>query len=83
MSDLQLKNKLAMERYGMTFYRLCWVRQKTILCLVKAIEDKEKNEIPACFFPSEKEEEYISNRSIDNFIKSYQEYKKDDSDLEN
>ncbi|MFA6100419.1 MAG: hypothetical protein WC750_06160 [Patescibacteria group bacterium] len=45
MSDLQLKNKLAMERYGMTFYRLCWVRQKTILCLVKAIEDKEKNEI--------------------------------------
>jgi len=36
---------------------------------------REKNEIPACFFPAEQEEDYIGARGVDNFIKSYQEYK--------
>ena len=36
---------------------------------------KTKGEIPACFFPIEAEEQYVNDRSVDNFIKSCQEYK--------
>ena len=35
-----------------------------------------KGEIPACFFPAEWEEAYISKRGIDNLILAHKEYKK-------
>lgn len=36
---------------------------------------RRKREVPACLFPGELEEKYINNRSIDNFIAAYGEYK--------
>lgn len=37
---------------------------------------RRKGEIPACFFPADFEAETTNDRSVDNFIKSYQENKK-------
>jgi hypothetical protein len=46
------------------------------MCCECVSHHREKGEIPACFFPAEVEAETMSDRSIDNFIKSYQENKK-------
>lgn len=44
-------------------------------CCECVAHHKMKDEIPACFFPAQVEEEYISNRSVENFIKAIQEKK--------
>ncbi len=43
------------------------------MCCECVFHHRQKGEIPACFFPAETEEQYISDRGIDNFIKAYQE----------
>jgi hypothetical protein len=45
-------------------------------CCECVFHHRTKGEIPACFFPSESEGSYVSNRGVENFIKSHQEYKK-------
>ncbi|MFA5777542.1 MAG: DUF6485 family protein [Parcubacteria group bacterium] len=46
------------------------------ICCECVSHHREKGEIPACFFPAEAEAETASDRTVDNFIKSYQENKK-------
>jgi len=43
---------------------------------------RKKGEMVACFFPAEAEEKYVMNRSVDNFIKSYLEFKKEEKDIQ-
>jgi len=45
------------------------------MCCDCVSHHRQKGEIPACFFPAESEEQYISSRSVDNFIKAHQENK--------
>jgi hypothetical protein len=46
------------------------------MCCDCVSHHKEKGEIPACFFPADEEEKYISSRSVDNFIKATEDYRK-------
>lgn len=37
----ELLNKIAKDKYGMPYYRLCWIRQKTVQLLAKAEIEEE------------------------------------------
>lgn len=46
------------------------------MCCECVDHHRRKGEIPACFFPADFEEATANDRSVENFIKSYQEYQK-------
>lgn len=53
------------------------------VCCECVSHHRSKNEIPACFFPVDSEEMFVGERSVENFIKSYEEFKKKTNELEN
>ena len=52
------------------------------MCCECVAHHRIKNEIPACFFPVEAEVETMNDRSVDNFIKAQEDYKKQIENLE-
>jgi len=52
------------------------------MCCDCVSHHRTKGEIPACFFPVEAEMATMNDRSVKNFIKSYEEYEKQMVDIE-
>jgi len=46
------------------------------LCCDCVSHHRRKGEIPACFFPTGAEMETVNDRSVENFIRACQQYKK-------
>lgn len=55
--------------------------RKGICCECVAYH-RVKGQIPACFFPVESEVDTMNDRSIENFIRSYKEHKKQMAEFE-
>lgn len=51
------------------------------MCCECVAHHRIKNEIPACFFPVEAEVETTNDRSVENFIKAQEDYKKQISEI--